>query len=191
MTPYSPKRADSYTPFGEKVPAHVLRAEVEPKAMDTFKPTHVFTLLDDTRVPVLVTASSLSNEAVEEDGTSWVTGYPVLDLDWRCRIRQVQKVAGVAEVTEACPAPAPLPHRELVDQAKLRVLAYLEKPDLHLGRKNHYLLAACGLHKGGVCWFNYKGMPHSRILDRALQELRLEGKIELLSERQWYRRYQR
>lgn len=67
--------------------------------------------------------------------------------------------------------------REAIDNAKASVLAHLARTDVPIGRTAGHLMAVCGFTKGDKFWAGGAGFPHSRLLDRALQELRKEGKI--------------
>lgn len=67
-----------------------------------------------------------------------------------------------------------------IETLKVRVLAYLENP-AH-GRTKGHLMLELGLRKG--C-FLPSGLPESRSLDRALQELRKAGKIRF-TRSQWF-----
>lgn len=62
----------------------------------TFKPTHVFTLLDGTAIPVSVEERG-DPIAVEEDGTRWRTVCGVTETWWTCAARGVAKLKQVVE----------------------------------------------------------------------------------------------
>lgn len=62
----------------------------------TFTPTHDFTLLDGSVVPVMVENRG-DPIAVEADGTRWHTVCGVMELWWTCRQRGVVKLKLVAE----------------------------------------------------------------------------------------------
>lgn len=72
--------------------------------------------------------------------------------------------------------------RAAIDAAKLGVLAHLASRSARIiGRsKGHLMRALCLTDAGRV-----DGLPHSRVLDRALQELRRAGKIRY-DHRQWW-----
>ena len=60
-------------------------------------PTHVFTLLDGTEIPVQVELRG-DPIAVDADGHRWVTNCGVLDTWWTCADRQITKLKAVREV---------------------------------------------------------------------------------------------
>ena len=60
-------------------------------------PTHVFTLLDGTEIPVQVELRG-DPIAVDADGHRWATNCGVLDTWWTCVDRQITKLKAVREV---------------------------------------------------------------------------------------------
>ncbi len=72
-----------------------------------------------------------------------------------------------------------------IDTAKAAVLAYLRPCTAPKGHTKEHLMVACGLTRGEVIWHRGNGLPHSRVLDRALQALRIEGKITF-RDREWH-----
>ena len=71
---------------------------------------------------------------------------------------------------------------EAIELAKGNILIHLALSNA--GRTSGHLMVACGLQKGHHLWDEDSGLPHSRILDRALQGLRKAGKIRFAN-RQW------
>lgn len=63
---------------------------------EPFTPTHDFTLLDGTVVPVAVELRG-DPVAEEADGTRWATVCGPLELWWTCRKRGVVKLRRVTE----------------------------------------------------------------------------------------------
>lgn len=61
-----------------------------------FKPTHVFTLLDGTTIPVTVEERG-DPIAWEEDGTRWHTVCGVMETWWTCTTRGVVRLKTVSE----------------------------------------------------------------------------------------------
>lgn len=75
-------------------------------------------------------------------------------------------------------------HRESIDAAKHAVLTHLARPDA--GRTMGHLMVVCGLDYNVFVWDDRgKCLAGSRVLDRALQELRRSGKI-VFRNRQWW-----
>lgn len=73
-------------------------------------------------------------------------------------------------------------HDEAIELAKGNILIHLALSNA--GRTSGHLMVACGLQKGQNVWDGGTGLPHSRVLDRALQGLRKDGKIRFVN-RQW------
>lgn len=71
---------------------------------------------------------------------------------------------------------------EAIELAKGNILIHLTRPNV--GRTSGHLMVACGLQKGAYISNGTSFLPESRVLDRALQELRKEGKIRFVN-RQW------
>jgi hypothetical protein len=70
--------------------------------------------------------------------------------------------------------------RESIDAAKAAILKHLALAD-SATREFAHLMTACGLQYGEMV----DGLPHSRVLDRALQELRKAGKVACGPRRAW------
>lgn len=66
--------------------------------------------------------------------------------------------------------------REAIEKAKTRILEYLKEPTR--GQTKGHLMRECNLEAGQFVWANGSGLPHSRVLDRALQQLRKVGLIQ-------------
>ena len=70
--------------------------------------------------------------------------------------------------------------RDKIDELKGRILEYLKDPVR--GQMSGHLMGEFGLRKGA---YLPGGLPESRALDRALQELRKAGRIRY-ERRQWW-----
>lgn len=71
--------------------------------------------------------------------------------------------------------------RIIVGNVALQVLDYLKGPVMK-GRTAGHLMQVCGLRDGAR---TPDGLPESRVLDRALQKLRRNGKIKYVG-REWF-----